>query len=261
MRNGANGSMLVNWRWLCLVAFAASSTVTATQVDIFDRRSGETLAVYEHNGRSYVVGEPGHEYEVRMRSAEGGRMLAVTSIDGVNVISGQTAATSQSGYIVDAYGFLRIEGWRKSMSRTAAFFFTRLPNSYAARTGRPDNVGVIGVALFRERVHCCEQRPLIEEQAAEAPASADSGAGANARARVERAEREKEDKLGTGHGRSEYSAASYAQFERASDSPDEIINIYYDSRHNLIAQGIIPTAHHYAERTPQAFPGGFVPDP
>jgi hypothetical protein len=117
---------------------------------------------------------------------------------------------------------------------------------------------VIGVALFRERVHCCKQHPLIEEHAAEAPASADSGAGANARAR---AERKKEDKLGTGHGRSEYSAASYAQFERASDSPDEIINIYYDSRRNLIAQGIIPTAHHYAERTPQAFPGGFVPDP
>jgi hypothetical protein len=261
MRRDSSRSTLSIWRWWCLAALAATSSVSAMQVDIVDRRSGETLAVYEHNGRSYVIGEPGHEYEVRMRSAEGGRMLAVASIDGVNVITGQTAATSQSGYIVDAYGFLRIEGWRKSMSRTAAFYFTKLPNSYAARTGRPDNVGVIGVALFRERVHCCEPYPLIQEQAAEAPASADSAAGANARAKTERAERQQEDKLGTGHGRSEYSPTSYAPFERASDAPDEIITIYYDSRRNLIAQGIIPTARRYAERTPQAFPGGFVPDP
>jgi hypothetical protein len=41
-------------------------------------------------------------------------------------------------------------------------------------------------------------------------------------------------------------------------APVEAITIYYDSRQNLIAQGIIPR---YA-RLPQPFPnGGFVPDP
>ena len=45
---------------------------------------------------------------------------------------------------------VEIDGWRKSMDEVAAFYFTALPDSYAARTGRPDNVGVIGVALFRE---------------------------------------------------------------------------------------------------------------
>lgn len=264
MRRDANGSKSVSWRWGCLAALVAGSAASATQVDIFDRRNGEMLAVYEHNGRSYVVGEPGHEYEVRIRSEEDGRMLAVTSVDGVNVITGQTAAASQSGYVLDAYGSVRIEGWRKSMSRTAAFYFTKLPNSYAARTGRPDNVGVIGVALFRERVRCCrrEPQPMLEEQVADAPASADSAAHAGgARAKAEGAERQREERLGTGHGRSEYSAASYTRFERAADSPDETISIYYDSRRNLIAQGIIPATHRYAERTPQAFPGGFVADP
>ena len=37
------------------------------------------------------------------------------------------------------------------MQRIAAFYFTELENSYAARTGRPDNVGVIGVAVFRKK--------------------------------------------------------------------------------------------------------------
>src|SRR6185295_2747740 len=45
-----------------------------------------------------------------------------------------------------------ITGWRKSYSEAAAFYFTALPDSYAARTDRPDNVGVIGAAVFRERV-------------------------------------------------------------------------------------------------------------
>ena len=47
---------------------------------------------------------------------------------------------------------------------------------------------------------------------------------------------------------------------RLSDSPDEVITIYYDSRPNLIARGIIPTPR-LAE--PRPFPAsfGFVPDP
>ncbi len=43
-----------------------------------------------------------------------------------------------------------IQGWRKSLERVAAFFFTEHQSSYAARTGRPDNVGVVGVAVFRK---------------------------------------------------------------------------------------------------------------
>ena len=43
-----------------------------------------------------------------------------------------------------------IAGWRKSMDDVAQFVFTDLPDSYAARTGRPHNVGVVGVAVFRE---------------------------------------------------------------------------------------------------------------
>ena len=94
----------------------------------------------------------GSEYSVRIRNINGGRLLAVTSVDGVNVISGETASPAQSGYVLDPYACADIAGWRKNLARTAAFYFTELPDSYAARTGRPDNVGVIGVAVFRERI-------------------------------------------------------------------------------------------------------------
>ena len=140
-----------------LVAAPAAATnyppaVGLAHVDVVDRTSGVTLPVYEKDGRAYIVGVPGHEYAVRIRNRTGGRILAVTSVDGVNVISGDTATPAQSGYVIEPWGSVEIAGWRKSMARTAAFFFTEHSNSYAARTGRPFDVGVIGVAVFAERV-------------------------------------------------------------------------------------------------------------
>jgi hypothetical protein len=137
------------------------------------------------------------------------------------------------------------------MEQVAAFYFTALPDSYAARTGRPDNVGVIGVALFREEY----VQPVAPQPAAEASADRKSS-------RTEGGLARQDERLGTGHGRRLDSGATYTSFERASDEPDEVIRIYYDSRKNLVARGIIPRPRdRVAERLPDPFPNGFVPDP
>ena len=232
-------------------------------VEVYDRSSGAMLPLYRHEGRLYVAGEPRHEYELRIRNYSGARLLAVGSVDGVNVLSGETAAPDQDGYVLDGYGSLAIAGWRKSLQRVAAFYFTALPDSYAARTGRPDDVGVIGVALFRERVACCARvqdlsRELSRDQPRAVPApmlSTPAEAGSAAKAAPEAM-----DRLGTGHGRSEYSAAYETTFERNSAVPDEVISIFYDSRRKLIAQGIVAEPR-LAQRSPNPFPNGFVPDP
>ena len=96
------------------------------QVDVYDRRDGSALPVYQKDGRHYIVGVPGHEYAVRVRNCTGARILVVTSVDGVNVISGDTAAPSQSGYVLEPWASVEISGWRKSLERTAAFYFTDL---------------------------------------------------------------------------------------------------------------------------------------
>lgn len=128
-------------------AFASSAAMAGSlaDVEIYDRTAGRTLPIYEHEGRLYVAGEPRHQYELRVRNSSGRRMLAVTSVDGVNVITGQTAAQEQSGYVLGGWDSVRIEGWRKSLDEVATFYFTKLADSYAARTGRPHDVGVIGV--------------------------------------------------------------------------------------------------------------------
>jgi hypothetical protein len=236
-----------------------------TTVEIVDRTEGRALAIYWYEGRRYVIGKPGNEYAIHVRNSGNGRVLAVMSVDGINVITGSTASPQQSGYVLAPFENADIGGWRKSMSRTAAFYFAALPDSYAARTGRPDNVGVIGVAVYRERVlpiarEEMRHRDTARAESAPAPAASPS-AGANAAA--DAVAQAAGERLGTGHGRSESSYASYTRFERASDAPAETIAIYYDSYENLLAQGVPVAPPPLARYRPNPFPdaGRFVPDP
>ena len=142
-----------------LLTLPAHAVGRLVDVNVIDRDSGAQLPVYRHNGEWWLAGRPGARYAVQVRNATGERVMGVMSVDGVNVISGDTASWDQSGYVLSRYQNAQITGWRKSSAEVAAFHFTALPNSYAARTGRPDNVGVIGVAVFRER-YAPPPRPL-----------------------------------------------------------------------------------------------------
>jgi hypothetical protein len=238
---------------LCPVAALAGRPI---EVEIYDRSSGRVLPVYWHGGERHVAGEPGHEYEIRIRNRSHERLLAVTSVDGVNVVTGRTASPSQSGYVIDGHDRVDIDGWRKSLDDVAAFYFTDLADSYAARTGRPDDVGVIGIALFREQHHPPEPYVLDAPRAGAPAASEEKSADRRSAGILP------EQRLGTGHGRRLESGATYTTFERARSEPDEIIRIYYDSERNLVARGVIPRSkHRLARRAPEPFPGEFVPDP
>jgi hypothetical protein len=255
-----------------LLSLPAAAVGRLASVEIYDRAQNRTLPVYLHEGRHYVAGNPGNEYEIRLRNRQHGDILAVVAVDGVDVITGETADWGQGGYVLGPRQGFGIAGWRKSLDRVAAFYFTALPDSYAARTGRPDHVGVIGVALFRRKPEPAAQlAPLAREMARSGPASAaaeDSasrdmaGAGSAARAEAPAAAVQKSARLGTGHGRSETSAVIYTEFERATAAPAEIVTIYYDSYRNLVAQGVIraPVVAR-PDPLPSPFPGRFVPDP
>jgi hypothetical protein len=239
---------------------AAQARACVAQVDVHDRASNSTLPVYHKRGRHWIAGEPGHEYELRIRNCAEVRVLAVISVDGVNVITGQSAAPSQSGYVLEPGEHLTVEGWRKSMDRTAAFLFTDPADSYAVRTGRPDDLGVIGVALFRERAPAVVAR----EPAAVAPTREDAAPAEveSARAKPDVGSARRAASLGTGHGRSEHSPAQWTHFERASQHPDETISIRYETRATLVALGVLP-GERIRDLDPDPFPGrlGFVPDP
>src|SRR6266852_8607379 len=134
------------------------------EVAIIDRDSGAVLSPHFYHGEYWVAGRPGARYAIEIHNRLGERLLAVTSVDGVNVVSGETAAWDQGGYVFGPGDRYQITGWRKSDAEVAAFTFTDLANSYAARTGRPANIGVIGVAVFRERQPPAADQPVIGGQ-------------------------------------------------------------------------------------------------
>src|SRR5262245_19732353 len=270
---------------LCSAAGAAGAVGNIADVTVHDRVENRTLPVYRHDGRYYVVGKPGNEYQVRVRNRAGGDILAVVSVDGVNAVSGETANWNQTGYVLGSGQGYDVRGWRKNLDRIAAFFFTEHQNSYAARTGRPDNVGVIGVAVFRKKAEPearIDQSPYHEspssgardDKSSSAPAestygpgsgatrSAESSADSVAGARRQAPAQARSPSLGTGHGRIENSQVTYTSFERATASPEEVIVIRYDTYANLVAMGVIRAPRLASPTpTPTPFPGQFVPDP
>ncbi len=237
------------WMFFLILAVLSCPALAAgrlAEVEVVDAVSGGTLPVYRDNGRYYIAGMPGREYSIRLRNRTSTDLLAVVSVDGVNVVTGETAAVDQGGYILSRYQRFDIKGWRKSLDQVASFYFSSLDASYAARTGRPDDVGVIGVALFKRRASAPYHGQFDAPSDSPAPHSR----------RYEERSAESES-LGTGHGRRQHSSVRYGEFERASEMPNEVVTIYYDTHANLVARGIIPeTGAH-----PDPFPNGFVADP
>jgi hypothetical protein len=239
--------------------------------DIVDRDTGQTLPEYGYRGQDWIAGVPGHHYSVRLTNTTSERVLVVLSVDGVNAISGQTASGSQAGYVLDPRETADIAGWRKSLDDVAQFVFTDLPDSYAARTGRPDNIGVVGIAVFRERqVRPRPQyAPPISQPHAESRSDkssagnmAKSAPSASSADRQMVASEAEPQHLGTGHGEREWAPVGQTEFVRASQRPQQVEQLRYDGVGKLVAMGVIPRRYGPTVRNgPSAFPNGFVADP
>lgn len=274
---------------LALMGFAnpASANSSLVEISVVDRDTGQALQQYKHSGRDYVSGTPGSKYSIRVKNLTRTRVMAVLSVDGVNIISGQTADPSQVGYVLEPRRSYDIAGWRKSNTEIAAFEFSSLSQSYAAKTGRPSNVGVIGLAVFEERVShppialpspATGVDPRVSSRAnaeasdisnASPPATrqsraADSSESAGASVRRPGAEpASPTEKLGTGHGQREWAPSRRTEFVRATPSPISVLAIEYDSHQNLVARGVIP-ASTLSPKVPNPFPAqqfGYVADP
>jgi hypothetical protein len=294
-------SRIIHFAILMALAMTCEAQGMGSMADIvvIDRESGAVLSPHFYRGEYWVAGSPGARYAIEIRNRIGERVLAVTSVDGVNVISGATAGWDQTGYVFSPGESYQITGWRKTDAEVAAFTFTASPNSYAERTGRPANVGVIGVAIFRERAaQPIQGRPMIgqspsrleaprafesgsappSDSAAKAPAATGSNFAATAEDRAANSAAAAEGKvapsnlasaipapkLGTGHGEREYSYVNHTEFSRMQKQPNEVIRIRYDSLDNLLAIGIIKRPRP-ATPAVNPFPAApeqqYVPDP
>ena len=295
--------------WSLVVALCVPTTALAHPVGPRDPYvvtveddGGQSLPTFHHRGRTYVLGVHGTRYNVRIENRTRRRVEAVLSVDGRDAVSGRKGDyVEERGYVVDPWSEVVVEGFRSTHHDVAAFRFTDPANSYSARMGTPENVGVIGVAFFPERVRHARRWWLPEQQQRpEAPrrrdatrpgraahgASAESAqdtaadgfegapkgeaAGAASAYRpsaprsAPRRESHARQNLGTEYGERLSSPVHEVTFQRAhARRPAQLVTLHYDDHAGLRARGIrIHRPHPVVDRGPQPFPGRrFAPPP
>jgi len=202
------------------------------------------------SGQAYAEGRIGERYVIRVHNRSWRRVEAVISVDGRDAIDGRDAQLHKRGYVIPAYSFIDVDGFRLNRADVASFRFTTVPDSYTARMGTPWKVGVVGVAIFPEYVRP-QPRPrprppyVMEERgrpgdwdaAAEAPAAgaAKSMGGYGDDGYYRGSARN----LGTEFGERRYSPVSETSFTRENwGSPAARLGLRYDDRRGLCNLGL-----------------------
>lgn len=237
-------------------------------VELVDAR-GIALDTFRHHGNTYILGDQGDRYGIRVRNRSSQRVEAVLSVDGLDVVDGKSANfRTKRGYIVPAHGEIVVEGFRVSTKGVAAFRFSSVSASYASRKGKGRNVGVIGLAIFQEKADSViahpvggwggnrgwresrpkkEQSPQLDSESADSPGprrpSAEvtsSAAGRSSRRGLEddRAKDKQRPGLGTQFGERRHSAVTFRKFQRRSNSPSLVRVLHYNDARGLRAIGI-----------------------
>lgn len=117
-------------------------------------KNGKSINLPEFgaSGLSYVEGRPGTHYSIKFRNNTPDRVLAVFSVDGLDVLDGKPCTAESRGYIVQGYSSCDITGWRTSLDNVAEFVFSKKKGAYSTKTGGTDlNCGVIAVKVFNEK--------------------------------------------------------------------------------------------------------------
>jgi hypothetical protein len=203
--------------------------------------------------KQYLEARKGQRYSIIIRNRTGERIGVVIAVDGRNIISGRRSDLTplEEMYLVNAYDEGRYDGWRTDGDTVHRFFFTDQGESYSKQTFNDTSaMGVIAVAVFREKVRPQPPAGILEENRA-ASQSADG------------MERKKslstcEEAAGTGFGESLNSPVARVAFE-PEDTPFRKTLIRYEWRDVLCRKEIVQCGEVTSNRLWND--GGYAPFP
>src|SRR3989344_306941 len=190
---------------------------------------GKPVTVYPHEDKSFIWGETGTEFALKVWNNIGRRVGAVITVDGLSVMNGNPGSYDIGGYAVPPCSAVEIPGWRLDQKKIAQFFFAQFEKSYAALMGMPQNVGVIGCAIFNEAPRVSVLHPTTDLFRYLAPPAlhsyGDSGLGLT---------RGGGSGIGTGFGQERGHAVTTVEFIRADVAkPDMLLAIHYGTKTQL----------------------------
>ena len=159
-------TIILTFVLLCTTSAWAECIGEAVEVRIVND-DGRTLPTYPvkmgHGVRKvYAEAVKGDHYRIEVRNLLNRRIGLVVAVDGRNIISGTKSwlKNNERMYILEPYGSGSFAGWRTAQDRINRFYFTDVPDSYAAAFGDESAMGVIAVAVYPEARHFEPPIPL-----------------------------------------------------------------------------------------------------
>jgi hypothetical protein len=265
-----------------IAAVILAVLITAPQVKASNREDAVEVRIVTDEGRPlptypvttknalkklYAEAIKGENYRIKVTNRLGRRVGVVVAVDGRNIITGEKSwlTNNERMYILEPYGSGEFSGWRTSSDRINRFYFTDVPDSYAAAFGDESAMGIIAVAAYPEvrrylppptsttqsyrksfessgatRAEAADRAP----NAAPAPLSSEK----SMKKRADKRENSRES-AGTGYGHEEYSPVRIVAFEPEKTSA-ETIYFKYEWRDTLCTLGVVrcDAPHHRPNR-------------
>jgi hypothetical protein len=185
--------------------------------------NGRPLAENYARDRTYIEAVWGAEYELRVRNSSPDRVAVALSVDGLNTIDARhTSAWNASKWVIEPYQTITISGWQMSSERARRFYFTNERDSYGAKLGQTENLGVISAVFFRERRRYI---PVTPQPITRDKSSSDSEMSARAQGAP------RHDEAATGIGRDVRNDVRWVDMDLESRAAGEVtIRYEYRSR-------------------------------
>jgi len=234
--------------------------------------NGRPLSEYYARGRTYVEALQDAEYELRLTNTSPDRVAVALSVDGLNTIDARhTSAWNASKWVIEPYQTITISGWQMSSERARHFYFTNERDSYGAKLGQTENLGVISAVFFRERGRITQvtpPRPIYRDkdseesmQSQEAPSAKSRGDAAGvARDGRKIAPVPDDEYAATGIGRSVRHDVRWVDMDLDSRPAGEV-TVRYEYYSALLRLGVIPRPREPYPLYRREDSRGFSPEP
>jgi hypothetical protein len=224
---------------------------------------GRTLPFYAQKSRHalkkvFAEALRGDPYRIVVHNRLDRRVGVVVAVDGRNIISGEKSwlRNTERMYILEPYATNEYSGWRTGRDRVNRFYFTDVPDSYAAAFGDTSAMGVIAVAVYPE-VRRYEPR---QDFSFSSPLGKGKDGG-SARQAAPSVQREESKSAGTGYGREEYSPSRQVRFDPEARAVETIL-VKYEWRETLCRKHVISCGGGYGEPGNRLWDRyGFAPPP
>ncbi|MBP7053444.1 MAG: hypothetical protein KBE65_20740 [Phycisphaerae bacterium] len=206
-------------------------------------------------GITWIQGVREQEFALHVQNATNNRVLAVVSVDGLSVMDGKPANYSSGGYILSGGSHILIPGWRLDNNSVARFEFGVSAEGYATLMNQsPRNIGVIACAFFAEAptVTDIDSGDMLASRRIDSPASREMGSLASrvtdllashdssgtSKSSTRPGVETTTDNIAVKFGEKATHKVVVGSFERASDKPEALLSVRYDTVDGLRARGI-----------------------